>query len=151
MRRVRLVIAGVIAILFTFSSGAAWADSFNMTFGPSPLPSYGRGQVQGTLNFQGPKNVTYDAYLYDICPGDGLGVSFYFNVVRNDGWSFITENKGRTTHLCNQGFNNYPGTVWSTPQVAQKARVVACWAQDAEPCWSVPMDGIGNWKWNPYR
>ena len=150
MRRAQYSIAGIIAT-FMISSGVAWADTYNMTVGPSPLPSYGRGQVQGTLQFQGPKTFSYDTYLYDICPGDGLGVSFYFNVVRPDGYGFVTESKGRTTHLCNQGFNNYSGTVWSTPNVTQKARVVMCWARDAEPCWAVPIDGIGSWKWNPYR
>jgi len=123
-----------------------------MVVGPSPLANYGNGQAQGNIAFQGPKSFAYDTYLYDICPADNLGVSFYFNAMRTDGWSFITDNKGRTTHLCGQGFNNYAGNVWSTPQVMQRARVVVCWANNAEPCWAIDStNGIGNWKWNPYR
>jgi hypothetical protein len=78
-------------------------------------------------------------------------VSFLFQVFRTDGVAFMTDNKGRTTHVCGTGFNNYGGTVWSNAQKIQKARVITCWAQEAEPCWAQDIYGVSNDKFNPYR
>lgn len=136
------------AMLLTFIPSAAFAYSFNQTWG-GPSHYGGYGNYQGTLNYSGARAFNWDITIQDICPADGVGVSTYFVVNRVDGHMTTSPVKAWDTNGCGNGFNQYSGTITREWNI-RDARIIPCWTNDGNLCWQSSLDGWSTLKDNPY-
>lgn len=127
----------------------AYAASFDFSFGPSATPHQGFGHIQGTLDYRAARNFDYEAFLEDVCPADGVGVSFFFDVAFMDDTEDNTNIKGVDANGCGNGYEYFVGNV-SRAKNIKRTRVVTCWTNDGDNCWQIPINGFGAFKDNPY-
>ena len=134
----------VLAIL---TSPAAFAASYDFVYGPSPRGGF--GHTAGTLNFTGARDFYYDTYIEDLCPADGYGVSFYFNFRLVNGNSTISDVKGWDTNGCGNGFAYWVNTGHRANPI-KEIRLISCWTDDGNLCWSIHPNALSGWKDNPH-
>jgi hypothetical protein len=133
--------------LILATAPAAFAYSFNIHVNS---PNGGAGQVNGIINFTGQYAFAYDGYVQDICPADGLGVSYYFEIARvGGGLNDLTGFIDWDTNGCGNGFNNRNSSVSRTYKMKQM-RVIMCWTDNGSLCVGISLDAFSSWKDNPY-
>ena len=138
-----------VASLVALIPSPAMAYSVDQTFGPTG-PGGGYGNYNGTLFFSGARAFNYTIYVQDICPADGFGVSYYFIVRRkSDNHSTTSPPKAWDTNGCDNGVEEGSGSITREWNIGD-AQVAACWTNDGELCWSVPLGGVSGNKDNPY-
>lgn len=141
------VVAATATFAVTATAGAAAAASYNFTFGPSPYGGYGR--ISGNLSYlSSGDRFSYQTYVEDLCPGDGYGVGFVFQIVGVGGQGAVTESKGVNQLGCGNTTYHY-GNVVRNWKIARTS-VLACWSDGGNPCWSIVPGGYSEWKDNPY-
>ena len=133
-------------MIVAVTAGSAAAATYDKSYGPSPRGGYGR--TSGSLDFHNRTSFGFNTWLDDVCPGDYLGVSFYFNITHGDGSTHQTEVKGANQRGCDLQTYHY-GNVYRDKRVA-RTQVISCWTDGGNLCWAVPVDGITEWKYNPY-
>jgi hypothetical protein len=133
--------------LILATATAAIAYSFNSYVNS---PNGGAGQVNGTINFTGQYALAYDGYVQDICPADGLGVSYYFEIAKvGGGVNDLTGYIDWDTDGCGNGFKNRNSTVSRTYKM-KGMRVIMCWTDNGSLCAGISFDAFSGWKDNPY-
>ncbi len=144
--RTAAVLAGAVAVI-GLTVGAASAASWDMFFDSD---SGGHGHVWGALTYLSKTHFSYGGNVEDVCPADGLGVSYYYDIAKMSGGSdYLTGIVDWDTDGCDNGVS-YRNDGVSVSFNIKKTRVVSCWTNNGNLCWAVPLDGISTWKDNPY-
>ena len=134
----------------------AHAVDIRMIFGPSGIGQQGGGygDVYGPsdgndLTWPGKKRFEYDMRQADLCPGDGLGISYHWYMEFADGDYVFTDTAGRDVNGCGNGYQNSSGTQ-DRARAIVRTRMQVCWTNDGNDCWAVPMDNpFSQWYRNP--
>ncbi|KQW45068.1 hypothetical protein ASC77_20005 [Nocardioides sp. Root1257] len=124
----------------------AWAVDI---YSQSSTLGGGGGEVWGSGTFTDRDSFTYAMSVKDRCPGDGLGVAFYFEMkLAGASYSSISQVFGVNRYGCEVQTVSASGKVNRQSDMI-KMRALLCYTNGADSCAFVNDDGFSVWKINP--
>lgn len=151
--RISAMSSALALLLLALVAVPAYAATIYHYVGPSGFGAQGGGygRYDGVITYNSRHKFSYEIDVTDICPGDGLGVSYSWwldkvGVQVHE----ITNVRGRDTNGCGNGSTFTFGTVERNNRDIARAALIPCWTNDGDPCYASPMQGPDNWTDNPH-